>query len=165
MLVSSYGFEVWKISLLLLVSSVINMLSAPYVGYLIDRFGERRTVSVSYVLLVLCCAGFAALHNVWLLVSLLIAMKLVVTLGMGLNTYVYRSAPAEELTPTVSAGVSINHISSVAMPLLAGVLLPIIGYEGIFWGTAGLILLSVPFALALQVRAPAVPQLKPAVAK
>jgi len=28
--------------------------------------------------------------------------------------------------------------------------LPVIGYEGIFWGTAGLIVLSIPFALGLQ---------------
>jgi hypothetical protein len=44
------------------------------------------------------------------------------------------------------------------MPFLAGALLPIIQYEGIFYGSAVLILLSIPFARALQVRAPAVPQ-------
>ena len=164
-LVSNYGFEVWKISLLLMASSIVNMVSAPYMGYLIDHVGERKTLSASYVLLTLCCVGFAVMHNAWLLVGLLILMKLVVMLGMGLNTYVYRLAPAEELTPTLSAGISINHISSVAMPIVAGILLPIIHYEGIFWGTAGLIFLSVPLALALQVPAAAVPHLEPVAAK
>jgi hypothetical protein len=82
-------------------------------------------------------------------------MKLAVMFGLGLNTYVYRLAPEEELTPTLSAGVSINHVTSVGMPLLAGVLLPVIGYGGVFLGTAGLILLSVPFALQLRLGAPA----------
>jgi len=89
------------------------------------------------------------------LVLLLLVMKLAVVFGLGLNTYVYRLAPEEELTPTLSAGISINHVTSVGMPLLAGALLPVIGYGGVFLGTAGLILLSVPFALQLHVGAPA----------
>jgi MFS family permease len=164
-LVSNYGFQVWQISLLLMASSIVNMISAPYMGWLIDHLGERKCLSTSYVLLTLCCVGFAVLHNPWVLVGVLIVMKLAVMLGMGLNTYVYRLAPAEELTPTLSAGISINHISSVAMPIVAGILLPIIHYEGIFWGTAGLIFLSVPLALALQVPTAAVQQLEPVAAK
>ena len=85
-----------------------------------------------------------------------------VMFSMGLSTYVYRSAPPEELTPTLSAGISINHVTSVAMPLVAGALLPIIKYEGIFLGTGTLILLSVPLALALRPRQLVVSQVAPA---
>ena len=118
-------------------------------------------MTLSYVLLALFCIGFATTQNVWLLIALLIAVKLLVMLGMGLNTYLYRTAPAEELTPTLSAGISINHVTSVAMPLVAGALLPVIGYSGIFIGTAGLILLSVPFALGLRVETQFSPQTQP----
>ena len=82
---------------------------------------------------------------------MLLVIKLLVLLGMGLSTYVNRIAPPEELTPTLSAGISVNHVTSVAMPLVAGALLPFIGYEGVFLGTAGLILLSIPFALSIRV--------------
>ena len=146
----------------MLSSSIVNLIAAPYMGALIDRFGERKTVSASYAVLTLCCAGFAVVHNVWILVLLLIVIKLAVPLGMGLSTYVYRTAPPEELTPTLSAGISINHVTSVAMPLLAGALLPAIGYEGIFAGTAGLILLSIPFALTMRLEARPVVQPQPA---
>ena len=152
-------------TLVLLASSIVNLATGPYVGHLVDRFGERAAISASYVILVLCCLGFATLHNVWILVVLLIVIKLMVMFGMGLSTYVYRTAPPEELTPTLSAGISINHITSVAMPLMAGALLPIIKYEGIFLGTGMLILLSVPFALALRTRQPAVSQIASATAK
>jgi predicted MFS family arabinose efflux permease len=161
-LVENFDMRVWQISLLLLVSSVVNLIAAPYVGSLVDRFGERRTVSVSYVILVLCCVGFATMHEVWILMILLIAVKLAVIFGMGLSTYLYRIAPPEELTPTLSAGVSINHITSVAMPLIAGALLPLIGYEGIFLGTAGLITLSIPFALALRIGKLPIPRVEAA---
>lgn len=161
-LVETFKLEVWQISLILLFSSIVNLVGAPYMGRLIDRFGERTVLTTTYAGLTLACVGFATLHNVWLLVALLLLIKLLVTAGMGLETYVYRMAPKEELTPTLSAGISINHITSVGMPLLAGVVLPIIGYEGIFWGTAGLILLSIPFALAMHVTPAVIPQ--PAVA-
>lgn len=161
LLVDIFKLEVWQVSLLLLVSAVVNLIGAPYLGKLLDQLGERTTVSASYALLALCCIGFATVQNVWILIVLLVAVKLLVTLGMGLNTYLYRTAPAEELTPTLSAGISINHVTSVAMPMVAGVLLPIIGYSGIFWGTAGLILLSVPFALGLRVESQFAPQIQP----
>jgi predicted MFS family arabinose efflux permease len=165
MLVDKFGLRVWEISTLLLVSSVINMLGSPYAGRLVDRFGERKTLSISYVVLTLCCLGFAVFSNVWVLIGLLLTIRLAVMLGLGLNTYVYRTAPEEELTPTLSAGISINHVTSVAMPIVAGAVLPLIDYEGVFVGTAVLILLSVPFALALKGREALAPQARPAVAK
>jgi predicted MFS family arabinose efflux permease len=154
-LVDRYKLEVWHISLLLLTSSLINMIGSPYLGRLIDRWGERLTTSISYAVLVLCCAGFAIINNVGILVFLLLTIKLVVNLEITLSTYVYRIAPPEELTPTLSAGISINHVTSVGMPILAGILLPLIQYEGVFLGTAGLILISIPFTLAMKVNLPA----------
>ncbi|MBN1261211.1 MAG: MFS transporter [Anaerolineae bacterium] len=151
-LVENFGFEVWQISTIMVASSIVNLVGAPRLGRLLDRFGERRVMTTSYLLLILCCAGFAFLHAAWMLVILLIIIKLLVTLEIGLDTYIYHIAPPEELTPTLSAGISINHVTSVAMPIVAGALLPAIGYEGIFLGAAGLILLSAPFALSLKPR-------------
>jgi hypothetical protein len=37
------------------------------------------------------------------------------------------------------------------MSLLAGTLLKLVGYENLCWGAAAIILLSVPFALAIRV--------------
>jgi hypothetical protein len=102
---------------------------------------------------------------VYVLVGLWVLKNLTMPLGMGLNTYVYRTAPSQELTPTLSAGVTFDHISSVSVPFLVGALLPVIHYEGVFLAGAALILVSIPFARALQVRAPAVRQPVPSSAK
>ena len=112
------------------------------------------TLASSYVLLALCFVGYATVHNVWFLGAMLIAINLLVTLRIGLSTYIRRISPPEELTPNLSAGVSINHITSVSMSLLAGTLLGIVGYEWLCWGAAALIMASVPFALAIKVAAP-----------
>lgn len=164
-LVDNYGLAVWQISLLLLISGIVNLVLGPVLGRMLDEVGERLTLSASYVILALCFVGYAMLHNAWILGGLLIAINLLVTLSMGLSTYVNRIAPPEELTPTLSAGVSINHITSVTMSLLAGSLLTIVGYEGLCWGAAIIILLSVPFALAIKIEPAPVAQSQAVAAK
>jgi len=158
-LVQNYGLNARQVSLLLIASGIVSLLFAPRLGRLLDVVGERIVLSASYVALAFCFVGYATVHNVWFLGCMLIAINLLVTLRIGLSTYVNRIAPPEELAPTLSAGVSINHITSVSMSLLAGVLLSIVGYEWLCWGAAGVILLSTPFALAIKVDAP--PALKP----
>jgi predicted MFS family arabinose efflux permease len=166
MLVDRFGFKVWQVSTLMLVSGILNFVIGPYRGSLIDRFGERMTTPLAYGILALCCMGYAVVpllglsgvQSLWILIALWFVIKLAQPLGMGLSTYVYRTAPAEELTPTLTAGVTFDHISSVSMPFLYGALLPVIQYEGIFLALAILILCSIPFARALQIRAPAVAQ-------
>ncbi len=153
-LVQNYGLGARQISLLLVVSGLVNFLLAPRRGQLIDVFGERIMLSASYVLLALCFVGYATVHNVWFLAAMLVSINLLVTLRIGLSTYVHRIAPPEELTPTLSAGVSINHITSVSMSLVAGSLLEIVGYEWLCWGAAAVIMLSVPFALAIRAGTP-----------
>jgi len=157
-LVQKFDLQVWHISTLMVFGSILNLLLAPYLGSLIDRFGERRTTPIAYAALALCCLGYATIANPWVLVGLWVIMHLATPLGMGLSTYVYRTAPPEELTPTLTAGVTFDHISSVGMPFIAAAALPLIGYEGFFLIAAGLILVSIPFARALHVRVPAAPQ-------
>jgi len=151
-LVQEYGLDARAISLLLLASSLVNFLAAPLMGHLLDRVGEKLTLAGSYVLLALCFVGYATVHNAWFLGAMLIGINLLVLLSIGLSTYVHRLAPPEELTPTLSTGVSVNHITSVTMSLLAGTLLKVVGYENLCWGAAAIIMLSVPFALAIRAR-------------
>jgi predicted MFS family arabinose efflux permease len=153
-LVAHYGLKAPQITLLLFVSGVVNFLLAPRLGHLLDRLGERTMLAASYLALALCFVGYATVHNVWFLALMLVGINLLVTLSMGLSTYVNRIAPAEEVAPTLSAGVSVNHVTSVSMSLVAGTLLGIVGYEWLCWGAAAVIVLSVPFALGIRVEAP-----------
>ena len=153
-LVHNYGYGASRISMLLILSALLRSAIAPRLGNWIDRFGERRSLSLSYIALALVFVAYATLHHAWVLGGLYIAINLLVMFRIGLHTYINRIAPAEDLSPTLAAGVSINHISSVGISLVAGSLLHTIGYEGLCWGAAGLILASVPFALALRVQRP-----------
>ncbi len=160
-LVQDYGLATRDISLLLTVSGIVNFLLAPRLGHLLDVAGERITLTLSYLALALCFVGYATVHNAWFLGLMVIGINLLVTLSIGLSSYVNRIAAREDLTPTLTAGVSINHITSVSMSLLAGALLSLVGYERLCWGAAGVILLSVPFALAIRIEAPPAEQALP----
>ena len=96
-LVQTYGLDARQISLLLVVSGIANFVLSPRIGQLLDVVGERVMLSASYVALALCFVGYALVHNVWLLGGLLIAINLLVTMRIGLSTYVRRIAPPEEL--------------------------------------------------------------------
>jgi predicted MFS family arabinose efflux permease len=150
-LVQEYGLTTPQVSLLLALSGLVNFTLAPRLARLLDVGGERTTLSASYVALALCFVGYGTVNNVRFLALMLIAINLLVTLRIGLSSYVNRIAPPDELMPALSAGVSINHISSVTVSLLAGTLLSLVGYERLSWGAAVAILLSVPFALAIRI--------------
>jgi predicted MFS family arabinose efflux permease len=151
-LVYTYGLSAIQISLLLLASGLVNFVLAQPMGRLLDAAGERTTLTAGYAALALCFVGYATVHNVWFLSVMVVLINLLVTLSMGLSTYINRIAPREELTPTLSTGVSINHITSVGMSFAAGALLPIVGYTVLCWGAVGIIVLSLPLSLAIRTR-------------
>jgi predicted MFS family arabinose efflux permease len=163
-LVQYYDLEVWQISLVLLTSGLVNLFASPQIGRMLDRYGERLVLTSGYVLLSLAFVGYATLHNPWLLSLMVVLINMLLLTSMGLSTYVNRIAPREELTPTLSAGVSFNHVTSVAMSFVAGSLLGIVGYEALSLGAAAIILFSVPFALAIRVGGHGAPAAMPGAA-
>jgi predicted MFS family arabinose efflux permease len=153
-LVYNYGLSAIQISGLLLVSGLVNFIFAQPLGRILDVVGEKATLTTGYIALALCFVGYATVENVWFLEVIVVFINLLVTLSMGLSTYVNRIAPPEELTPTLSTGISVNHISSVGMSFVAGALLPILGYKALCWGAVAIIMLSVPFTLAIRTHVP-----------
>ncbi len=145
-----YGLDAQKLSLLLIVSGIVNLVGVPRMGALIDRLGERAVLLMSYSGLAFSFIGYALIHNVWILALLYISINFLVLSRVALDTYANRIALPGDLVPTLTAGVSVNHITSVSMSLLAGTLLRIVGYETLSWGAALMILLSIPFALLVR---------------
>ncbi|NLT72694.1 MAG: MFS transporter, partial [Chloroflexi bacterium] len=163
-LVERFGWKVWQLSPLLVGTAVLSMVLAPALGMLVDRFGPRHALAGSYAILVLACIGYAFIPNAAILAGLYGIMRLAQILNLGLSVYVRQIAPIEEMTPTLSAGVSVNHVSSVAMPLLFGAMVPVVGYSGVYLLSAVIIAISVGFALAMRTPAQPEPRREPALA-
>jgi len=148
-LVDYFGWQVWQTSSLLMVASVLSFLLAPYLGALVDRFGSKAALVAGYTVLCIGAVIYATVPNAYVLAVTYVVLRLGLILNLGLNVYAHEQAPAEELNPTLAAGVSFDHISSVAMPFVYGALMPIIGYTGVYWFAAAIILLSVLFVVRM----------------
>ncbi len=62
--------------------------------------------------------------------------------GIALTTYAHKIAPADELKPTLSMGVTMNHVAAVAAPLVGGLAWMQFGYQVIFFSGALLAFIS-----------------------
>lgn len=149
-LVERFGWRVWEISSLLLAASVVTFFLAPYLGMAVDRFGSKSALGAGYSVLALACVAYATIANGAILAGIYVVIRLAQVLNLGLSVYAHERAPAEELNPTLAAGVSFDHISSVAMPLIFGALVPLIDYSGIYWLAAAVISTSIVFVATMR---------------
>ncbi len=150
-LVQFFGWEIWRTSTLLLVASVLSMVASPYLGAAVDRFGAKASLAVSYAVLAMAAVGYAVIPDAMILAGIYVVIRLAHILNLGLSVYAHEKAPAEELNPTLAAGVSFDHVSSVSMPFIFGAMMATTGrYAEVYWLAAVLIGISVVFVLRMQ---------------
>ncbi len=141
-LVKVHGMPVQTTMILVLINQFLVTLTGPTMGRLVDRFGERTCLSWSYVGLAGVFLGYAFIQSRSVLYVLYCVDNLLFVGGIALTTYLNRIALPEDLKPTLSMGVTWNHVSSVAAPLIGGFAWHYFGYQVIFVMGALLALVS-----------------------
>ena len=131
-LVKIHGMPVETTMVLVLINQVLITLTAAWMGRLVDRYGERRMLSLSYTVLIFVFLGYALIDHRPSLYALYCLDNLIFFGGIALTTYAHKIAPPDELKPTLSMGVTMNHVAAVAAPLLGGYAWLAFGYEVIF---------------------------------
>ena len=141
LLVRVHGATLPEMILLWTAIQAIGYVASPRIGRLIDRLGERRVLFIYYgtvTALVLC---YALVGVKYLLYAVFVVDSATFALAMAITSYVGRLAPPVERTQTLSMGVAANHVASVVMPLIGGILWTTLGYRWAF-------LLGIPAAAA-----------------
>jgi MFS family permease len=110
----------------------IGFVLSPRVGRLIDRVGEKRILTLYYALVTVFFVGYAFLKVRYVLFGVFVADGATFAFNTGLTTYVNKIAPKSDHTPTLSMGVAMNHVASVTMPFLGGILWNTLGYQWAF---------------------------------
>ena len=141
-LVKVHGTPVQTTITLMLVNQVLVTLTAPTIGRLVDRLGERWMLTIGYGLLSLVFVGYGLIDHRPALYVLYCLDNLFFMSGIALTTYINRIALAEDLKPTLSMGVTMNHFAAVVVPLLFGTAWHFFGHRVIFLTAAVLALLS-----------------------
>jgi len=159
-LILKYGARTELIASLYGIWSVSNIFIAPALGRLIDRIGYKKIIVTDTILLIIICILYGTSHLFLpksiafpVICCVFVADAILFVVGMARAMYVKSlSGSQEEITSTLSTGLSVNHLVSIVIAILGGLLWKKLGMEMLF-GIAGLFGLgSFLFSLTLPGR-------------
>ncbi|MCE9613057.1 MAG: MFS transporter [Lentisphaerae bacterium] len=149
LLVKKHDTPLQDMILLMAIVQVINWLTSPAIGRLIDRIGERRVLVFYSSCMVIFFIGYALIPSRPALWVLFVLDNALFSLGMALTTYVRKIAPVHEHTPTLSMGVAMNHVAAVTVPLAGAFLWKYIGFQSAFLVGSAIALVGAMVAMKL----------------
>ena len=145
-----YHTTLQTVALLMVINSIVNLFGGPIVGRMIDRIGERKILMTSYSALILVFIGYAAIRHAHVLYVLYCLDNLFYLSTNCLTTYLQKISDAQDLMPTLSLGVTLNHSAAVLVPLIGGYLWYSLGYPVTFFGGAVVVAISMVFAARVR---------------
>lgn len=148
------------ISLLLIISSLIGIFFMPFLGKCIDKFGIRNMLyvdAISFILVYLSYAfmtynftnGTFKASGIALLGIFLVYISDKLSSQMSIIRSVYLHSITEdksEILPTISLGVSLDHVVSIIGAYLSGLIWLYIGAHYIFLIVVGLSFINLVIA-------------------
>ncbi len=143
-LIKIFDQQPYVFAQLWMASSVLGIVLQPAMGRAIDRYGERVVLMIDSVLVFLVCAGYGLSHMfgnrdiaLWVLYACYVGDHLLFGVGMARSTYVSKVASvSSDIAPTLSLGISINHVVSMSVPALGGLVWVAWGHQWVFVGAA-----------------------------
>ncbi len=156
-LIREYGLSTASMALLLGVCSAVNILAAPLIGKLTDKWGYRNvmiwdTVVLAFVCLLYGFAGdiFAVKIALAVLCVNFLLDAVLSTTALATNIYVRELASSkDELTSTLSTGISINHFIAIIIAPLGGWVWQRYGIGVLFTFSAVMAICNTLFAMAI----------------
>jgi predicted MFS family arabinose efflux permease len=143
LLVREYNVPAQTITVLFLVNNLLGIFLYRQFGRIIARFGERRTLTVNFLLLILVFLGYAYIPALPILYGLFLADQMLFGLRIALQSYFQKIAVhPREITPNLSLGQTINHIAAVIIPLVGGVVWETVGSQYTFLVGVGIVCTS-----------------------
>lgn len=148
------------IATLVTIGGVIGILFQPFLGKVIDRFGERLVLSAEAVILVFVCLGYGFSLSVFpenvafIIVCICYLLdQMLFSVGMARSTYIKKIArDPSDIQPAVSASISIDHVFSISVALLGGLVWNKFGFQYVF--LMGVVIAIINFFVASRVKVP-----------
>jgi predicted MFS family arabinose efflux permease len=139
-LILKYGAKTELISFLYGIWAFFNIFFSPVVGKLIDKYGYKKIIIIDAVILVFLCIFYGFSHHIFpesvafiLICFVFVIDAMLFAVGMARAMYVKKlSDSKEELTSTLSTGLSINHLVSIIIAIGGGFLWQGLGMEMLF---------------------------------
>ncbi len=149
LMVQKFGYSVQEITILFVVNNVVNWFLSPAIGRAVNRFGERRVLSLEYVSLIFIFISYAYVESKQLVAVLYVLDHIFFNFSIAIRTFFQKIADPADIAPSMAVGFTINHIAAVVVPA-AGGLLWMVDYRIPFLGAAGLAVLSLLFVQMIR---------------
>ncbi len=156
-LILVYGLNTQQMALLVGVCAAINIFGSRLVGRLIDLLGYRNIMIYDTVVLFFVCLTYGFADKLfpreialWVVVINYILDAIISTASMASSIYVREiSSNKEEISSTLSTGISVNHLISIFAALLGGYLWKTCGVGVLFVFAAFMGLANTLFAMTI----------------
>lgn len=128
-LVEEFKVNARSITLLLIVSAILNWRTGSIVGKMVDVHGEKRVLSVAYILHLVVFLGFAFSSSVWMLYVFYLGYLWLFLFYVGTTTYLRKIAHREDIPASLAMGVSLAHLTAIVVPIIGAALWSRLGYQ------------------------------------
>ena len=143
---------------LMTLGGIIGILFQPVLGRAIDTLGERIILISEAVLLVFVCLGYGFAKFLFpesaafIIVCICFLLdQMLMSVNMARSTYMKKIAlDPSHVQPALTGSVTIDHIFSISIALLGGLIWSALGFQYVF--IMGSIIALINFFVALQVK-------------
>ncbi len=163
-LVVIYKLNTSQVAMLIGLSGALNIAFAPLIGRICDKVGYRNVMIYDTVILFFVCL-FYGYANTWFSPSVAVVIvcinylldAIISTTSMAANLYVKDiGGSKDEITATLSTGISINHVISIGAAWAGG-------WCWEHWGVETLFIFAAAMAIANTLCAMAIPKKQPGI--
>lgn len=157
-LIQVYHLDPPTFAILGLIISVVSILTRTIVGNAIDIKGERFVLSLEAVVLIVICLGYSFAADiaptgiaVVIIAACYVIDNSLSVVEMARSTYIKKIAvDPNDVTPTLSAGTSFDHVIAMTIPFLGGLLWATMGYKYVFIAAAFISLINLLLSLKIK---------------
>ena len=122
LMVEKFDFSAAEISILFLINGVLTLFLAPKIGRMVKHWGEKRSLTLEYVGLIVIFTSYAFVDNVLFASLLYVLDHIFFAMAIALKSYFKKIANPADFASTAGVAFSINHIAAVILPFLLGFL-------------------------------------------
>lgn len=149
-LVTVFNQPTQTMATLFMVGGIIGIIFQPILGNMVDRFGEKTVLTAEAILLVIVCffygfsrSLFPETSALWITFACYLIDQMLMSVNMARATYMRKIAlTPEDVQPSLTLAVTIDHVFSISVAMLGGVIWNTYGYQYVFLFGMGIALIN-----------------------
>lgn len=141
LMVDKFQFSIQEITVLFIINNLINWWLSPAIGRAVNKYGERKVLSLEYAAMILVFISYAYVESKLLVAFLYVLDHIFFNFSLAIKSYFQKIATPVDIAPSMAVSFTINHIAAVVVPALGGMLW-MVDYKIPFLAAAGLACIS-----------------------